>query len=143
MMKIRSVTEIDRIAKTILSKFPLIRFFAVYGQLGAGKTTLIKAMCKILDVKDAAISPTFTIINEYITGNNDPVYHFDMYRITKPEELFDIGYEEYFYSNHYCFVEWPEIIEDLLPEISLRIYITVNKDNSRTIAISESDILTS
>jgi tRNA threonylcarbamoyladenosine biosynthesis protein TsaE len=103
--------------------------------MGAGKTTLIKSICKVLGVTDTVVSPTFALINEYTADKGIPIYHFDFYRINKVEEVFDFGYEEYFYSNSgICLIEWPELIEDLLPtEGVVRYKIDVNPDNSRTI----------
>ncbi|MDR2887275.1 MAG: tRNA (adenosine(37)-N6)-threonylcarbamoyltransferase complex ATPase subunit type 1 TsaE, partial [Bacteroidales bacterium] len=88
------------------------RIFAFYGAMGSGKTTIIKSLCRALGTNDAATSPTFTIVNEYKTAAGEPVYHFDFYRIRQIEEVFDIGLEEYFAGNSYCFLEWPELAED-------------------------------
>lgn len=107
--------------------------FAFYAPMGAGKTTFIKAVCEELGVTDVITSPTFAIINEYTAGNGTPVYHFDFYRIKKQEEVYDMGCEEYFYSGHYCFMEWPELIEDALPEDVIKITITPQSDGSRII----------
>ncbi len=108
----------------MLEAFPGSRVFALYGAMGAGKTTFIKAVCRVLGVVDIVQSPTFSIINEYKTVTGDPVFHFDFYRIRKTEEVFDIGYEDYLYSGSYCFIEWPEMIENLLPEGTVRIRIS-------------------
>lgn len=107
--------------------------FAFYAPMGAGKTTFIKAVCEELGVTDVITSPTFAIINEYTAGNGTPVYHFDFYRIKRQEEVYDMGCEEYFYSGHYCFMEWPELIEDALPEDVIKITITPQSDGSRII----------
>jgi tRNA threonylcarbamoyladenosine biosynthesis protein TsaE len=93
--------------------------------MGAGKTTLVKAFCQVLGVDDAGASPTFSLVNEYGFGDGDKVYHFDFYRINKIEEVFDLGYEDYFYSGHYCFLEWPERISELLPEAF--VYISIKE----------------
>ena len=101
--------------------------------MGAGKTTFIKALCEELGVTDVVNSPTFAIINEYAAGK-EKIYHFDFYRINKPEEALDFGYEDYFYSGSFCFVEWPEKIADLLPQDTLKLYITEEADGSREIS---------
>jgi tRNA threonylcarbamoyladenosine biosynthesis protein TsaE len=102
--------------------------------MGAGKTTFIKAICKYFGVEDIVSSPTFAIINEYLTSDQEQIFHFDFYRLKNAGELFDIGYEDYFYSNSYCLIEWPEKIEEFLPEETIRVDITVDrKDNTRLI----------
>ena len=108
----------------IKKNFPDSNCLAFYGKMGIGKTTFIKAVCKQLDVVDTVTSPTFAIINEYKTNNDLEVYHFDFYRINKIEEAFDFGYEEYFYSKNYCLIEWPELVEDLLPENFIKISLS-------------------
>ena len=113
--------------------------FAFYGKMGAGKTTFIKAICEELGVEDVITSPTFAIVNEYTIGNtdsqseNDKCYHFDFYRIKRLEEVYDMGYEDYFYSGALCFIEWPELIEDLLPDDAVRVNIEVKEDGSRIV----------
>ncbi len=99
------------------------RVFAFYGELGAGKTTLIQELCRILHVRQNVTSPTFNLLNEYITDEGSPVYHFDFYRIGSISEAFDLGYEDYFFSGNYCFIEWPGRIESLLPDDCIRITI--------------------
>jgi tRNA threonylcarbamoyladenosine biosynthesis protein TsaE len=108
-----------------------------YGDMGAGKTTLIKAICVAWGVEDTVSSPTFALVNEYRTAEQQPLYHFDFYRINDEEEAWDIGTEDYFYSGHYCLVEWPERIEGLLPEKFIRIDVAVGMDNRRSIYISK------
>ncbi len=108
----------------MLDENPSGRIFAFYGQMGAGKTTFIKAICSELGVSDIVQSPTFSIINEYKTLAGESVFHFDFYRIRSIIEVFDIGYEDYLYSGNYCFIEWPELVESLLPENTVRIYIS-------------------
>ena len=105
--------------------------FAFYGKMGAGKTTFIKAICEALGVSDVITSPTFAIVNEYTDGEQQPVYHFDFYRIKKLEEVYDMGYEEYFYSGALCLIEWPELIEDVLPDDTVRVTIEEQADGSR------------
>lgn len=119
--------ELDKVAGQILDKYPQTRLFALSGPMGAGKTTFIQALCRKLEVKDTVNSPTFSIVNEYRTKADVPVYHFDLYRLRKPEEMLDIGYEDYFYSGNYCFIEWPEVAADLIPDESL--YITILVDD--------------
>lgn len=119
-----SLTDLPRIARELLSAYPDSRVFAFYGKMGAGKTTFIKVLCHELGVADMVQSPSFTIINEYKTGAGDSLFHFDFYRIRKDEEVMDIGYEEYFFSGKYCFIEWPEKIEKLLPESIIRVHIS-------------------
>ncbi|HNW98196.1 MAG TPA: tRNA (adenosine(37)-N6)-threonylcarbamoyltransferase complex ATPase subunit type 1 TsaE [Bacteroidales bacterium] len=117
------ISDLPGIAEKLIKKHPQSRIFAFFGKMGVGKTTFIKELCKALKVKDITNSPSFGIINEYFTETNDPVYHFDFYRIKNSTEFFDIGCEEYLYSGHYCFIEWPEKIIDLLPENSIIIHI--------------------
>src|SRR5512138_3196733 len=121
---VRSENELPGVARTLLNAYPDSRVFAFYGQMGAGKTTFIKVLCKTLGVPDIVQSPTFAIINEYKLDSGESVFHFDFYRIKKVEEAFDIGYEDYIYSGHYCFIEWPELIEGLLPEDAVRVIIS-------------------
>ncbi len=111
-------------AQELLEAFPEVRFFAFFGKMGVGKTTLIKEFCARLGVQETVCSPTFAIINTYTTGDGEPVYHFDFYRLKNVEEAYDIGYEEYFYSGEYCFTEWTEKVEELLPERYVRVDIT-------------------
>ena len=120
--------ELDKVAGQILDKYPKSRLFAISGPMGAGKTTFIQALCRKLEVKDNVTSPTFSIVNEYRTKADKPVYHFDLYRLRKPEEMLDIGYEDYFYSGNYCFIEWPEVSADLIPDDCLYITIVVDDD---------------
>ena len=111
-----------------------IRLFI--GQMGAGKTTLIKAICEELQVLDEVSSPTFSIVNEYLTADDKTLYHFDFYRLEEEEEAYNIGVEEYFYSGNICMIEWPERVEGLLPDEFLRIDISENADQSRTIKLT-------
>jgi tRNA threonylcarbamoyladenosine biosynthesis protein TsaE len=115
-------------AVQLLKAHPLSRVFAFYGKMGAGKTTLIKTLCQQLDVSDVVQSPSFSIVNEYKTTKGDSLFHFDFYRINKLDEVFDIGYEEYFYSGSYCFIEWPERIEPLLPSDTVTVSISGETD---------------
>ncbi|KAF5052244.1 Threonylcarbamoyl adenosine biosynthesis protein TsaE [anaerobic digester metagenome] len=122
-----SVNELDKIAEQMLILFPAARVFAVTGPMGAGKTTFIQAVCRQLGVKDNVSSPTFSIVNEYRTGSGEPVFHFDLYRLRKPEELLDIGYEDYFFSGDYCFIEWPELAGMLIPSGAVKVEIVVDE----------------
>ncbi|MDD2279546.1 MAG: tRNA (adenosine(37)-N6)-threonylcarbamoyltransferase complex ATPase subunit type 1 TsaE [Bacteroidales bacterium] len=135
LIHVESLSELDSAAEQIIANLSPNRIMCFYGSMGAGKTTLIKSICKVLGVTDTVVSPTFALINEYTTAKGIPVYHFDFYRINKVEEVYDFGYEEYFYSDTgVCLIEWPELIEDLLPtEGVVRYKIDVNPDNSRTI----------
>ncbi len=118
---IDNLEQLPRLASDLLEEFREERFFAFFGKMGVGKTTLIKALCDQLGVKEVVCSPTFAIINEYTSGEGEQVYHFDFYRLKSAEEAYDIGYEEYFYSGMYCFTEWTEKIEQLLPEHYVRV----------------------
>ncbi len=128
--------QIDIVAQKLLNAFPGKRVFAFYGEMGAGKTTLIKAVCKQMNVSDTVTSPTFSIVNEYQTEEGGIVYHFDFYRINKMEEAMDMGYEEYFFSGNYCFLEWPEKIENLLPEDCQKLYLYL-RDKQRYLKSEE------
>lgn len=136
-LTIKDISSIHETAREFIKTIGDNRVLAFYGKMGAGKTTFIKAICEVLGVDDTITSPTFAIVNEYTDGEGDPVYHFDFYRIKKLEEVYDMGYEDYFYSGHLCLMEWPELIEDLLPENALRITISENEDGTRSIDISE------
>lgn len=129
----RSLDELSTIALKIIECKCEERVFAIKGKMGAGKTTLIKAFCDVLEVEDVVNSPTFALVNEYHTDKGSPVFHFDFYRVKKIEEVFDIGYEEYFFSNEYCFIEWPEMVRELLPESYVYINIEVGKNEERII----------
>ena len=137
---INSLDEIDKVAEDFIQNISESdlesNIFAFYGKMGAGKTTFIKAICKALGVKDIVNSPTFTIINEYKSSRGFPVYHFDFYRINKLQEAFDIGTEDYFAGNGLCLIEWPEKIEEILPEDYIKVTITTNPDLSRTVSIT-------
>jgi len=135
-ISVASINELSHVAKTILGNTPNQSVFAFYGTMGAGKTTLIKAFCKVLGVEETVTSPTFSLVNEYSDKNSNPIYHFDFYRIKKIDEVFDIGYEEYFYSDNYCFIEWPELVLELLPDSYVYILIEENKSGKRIISYS-------
>ena len=115
---------LPQVAERLLSSFADERFFALYGPMGVGKTTLVKACCDCLGVEDNVCSPTFAIVNEYTAEDRAAVYHFDFYRLKRVEEAYDIGCEEYFDSGCYCFLEWPELVESLLPERYVRVTLS-------------------
>ena len=131
---IRSVENIDEAAVEFLKRKQASTVIALYGEMGAGKTTFTKALCKVLGVVDGVNSPTFNLINEYRTDKGEVVYHFDFYRINKLEEAYDIGFEEFIESGNLCIIEWPEKIEQILPSDTLRVKISVLKDGSRELA---------
>ncbi|RPH26919.1 MAG: tRNA (adenosine(37)-N6)-threonylcarbamoyltransferase complex ATPase subunit type 1 TsaE [Bacteroidales bacterium] len=133
---IQSLSEINKAAKSVLQMIGKSRIICFYGSMGAGKTTLIKAICHELGVTDNVASPTFALINEYRDRNFSPIYHFDFYRINKIEEVFDFGYEEYFYKTEgICLIEWPELIEDILPSVDVcKISIITNSEGVRSIS---------
>lgn len=132
---IRNLADLDRAAGAFLEAIGDHRLIAFYAPMGAGKTTFTTALCKHLGVReDAVSSPTFAIVNEYRTGSGEAMYHFDFYRITKPEEALDIGLYDYLDSGRLCLMEWPENIEDLLPEETLKVHITVAPDDTRTLS---------
>lgn len=130
-----SLEQIEQAARKFLEFIGDHRVLAFYGSMGAGKTTFIKAVCHQLGVKETVASPTFAIVNEYLAGDGEAVYHFDFYRIKNEEEAIDFGCEDYFYSGRYCFIEWPERILSLLPEETLEINIRELPDGTREIDI--------
>ena len=137
-LKITSLENIDSAAKDFIELMGDDTIFAFYGKMGAGKTTFIKALCKALGVEEEVNSPTFAIVNEYRSETAaELIYHFDFYRIKKVEEVFDLGYEDYFYSGALCFIEWPELIEELLPADTKKISIEENNDGERIITIDD------
>ena len=131
--QISDLNAVRKSAGLLLNHFPDERVFALYGKMGAGKTTLIKAICRELGSKDNITSPTFALINEYTTFSGTLIYHFDFYRIKKLEEAYDLGYEDYIYSGNYCFIEWPEMIESLLPEGIVKVRITESEEGARLV----------
>ena len=141
-IKIQDIEHIRETAREFIKHIGDRRVFAFYGKMGAGKTTFVKAICEELGVEDVITSPTFAIINEYTAHSPllDPhssVFHFDFYRIKKLEEVYDMGYEDYFYSGALCFIEWPELIEDVLPEDAVRVNIEEQPDGSRLVSFNE------
>ncbi len=132
-IKIQDIDHIREAAREFIKHIGQRRVFAFYGKMGAGKTTFVKAVCEELGVEDVITSPTFAIINEYSQPDGTPLYHFDFYRIKKLEEVYDMGYEDYFYSGSLCFIEWPELIEDVLPDDAVRVSIEEQADGSRQV----------
>ena len=146
---IKDIDHIREAAREFINQIGQHTVFAFYGKMGAGKTTFIKAVCEELGVKDVITSPTFAIVNEYevsnasqpvaptpqpLALNSTHIYHFDFYRIKRIEEVYDMGYEDYFYSGSLCFIEWPELAEELLPDDAVRVSIEEQADGSRTIS---------
>lgn len=134
-IKIKSIEEIAVAAKEFVAAMGERKVFAFYGKMGAGKTTFIKAVCEELGVEDVINSPTFAIVNEYVDGKGEPVYHFDFYRIKNQQEVMDLGYEDYVYSGHVCFMEWPELIENLLPDDAVKVTIEEEIDGGRVLVV--------
>ena len=141
-IRIENLDNIRASAREFIQHMGEARVFAFYGKMGAGKTTFVKAICEELGVEDVITSPTFAIINEYSIDNHDVqrstfnvqrIYHFDFYRIKKLEEVYDMGYEDYFYSGALCFIEWPELIEEILPDDAVRVSIIEQQDGSRLV----------
>lgn len=132
-IRIASLDDMKKAATEFVAAMRDRKVFAFYGKMGAGKTTFIKAVCEELGVEDVINSPTFAIVNEYVDGRGEPVYHFDFYRIKHPQEVLDIGYEDYVYSGHVCFMEWPELIENLLPDDAVKVTIEEETDGGRVV----------
>lgn len=141
VIKINGLEEIASAARQFVeyvSSSPLqSNIFAFFGPMGAGKTTFIKALCNALEVTDDVNSPTFTIVNEYRAGKGFPVYHFDFYRINKISEAYEIGIDEYFGAEGLCLIEWPEKIEEILPDDCFKVTVSVNDDGTRNITIDD------
>ena len=138
---IKDIEHIREAAREFIDHMGEARVFAFYGKMGAGKTTFVKAICEELGVQDIITSPTFAIINEYSIDKVQSskfkvqsIYHFDFYRIKKLEEVYDMGYEDYFYSGALCFIEWPELIEEILPDDAVRVSISEQEDGSRLVS---------
>lgn len=131
---IKSPADLDRAAAEFLDKIGDSTLVAFYAPMGAGKTTFTTAICRVLGVSDPVGSPTFAIVNEYMRADGDYMYHFDFYRINRLSEAMDIGLEDYLYSGSLCIMEWPENVEELLPEETLKVFFTINPDQSRTLS---------
>lgn len=136
-IKIQSLEQINAAAKEFINAMGDNTVFALYGKMGAGKTTFVKAICEALGVEDVINSPTFAIVNEYRSNSGELIYHFDFYRIKKLDEVYDMGYEDYFYSGALCFIEWPELVEELLPGNCVKVVIEENSDGSRSVTMTE------
>jgi tRNA threonylcarbamoyladenosine biosynthesis protein TsaE len=139
-IRISNLDNIREAARQFIENIGDHRVFAFYGKMGAGKTTFIKAICEELGVEDIITSPTFAIVNEYTSQSslltpNDSIFHFDFYRIKKLEEVYDMGFEDYFYSGSLCFIEWPELIEEVLPEDAVKVTIEENADGTRSVKL--------
>lgn len=132
---LKDLSDLDVAAKAFIDKMSNKKVFAFYGEMGAGKTTFIKAICKSMGVVGAITSPTFSLVNEYITDSGISIYHFDFYRIKNIQEVYDFGYEDYFYSDNICFIEWPELIESLLPDDVVEVRISIDENEQRLISI--------
>ena len=137
-LRIDNIDSIREAARQFVAATGENTVFAFYGKMGAGKTTFIKAVCEELGVEDVITSPTFAIVNEYRSDTTgELIYHFDFYRIKKIEEVYDMGYEDYIYSGALCFIEWPELIEELLPTDAVKVNITVGEDGCRKVVVNE------
>ncbi len=137
-IEINNIKDLQEAAKIFLGYFSKPGIFAFYGEMGAGKTSFIQSVCKELNVLDVVTSPTFSLVNEYKSSQNGMLYHFDFYRIQTIREVFDLGYEEYFFQGQYCFIEWPEKIEPLLPESTIKVYLEVISKGKRRLSFSTS-----
>ena len=139
-IRISNLNNIREAARQFIENIGDHRVFAFYGKMGAGKTTFIKAICEELGVEDVITSPTFAIVNEYTSHSSlltphSSVFHFDFYRIKKLEEVYDMGFEDYFYSGSLCFIEWPELIEEVLPDDAVKVTIEENADGTRSVKL--------
>ena len=133
---IKDKKHLHSAAKELIKNFGKNKIVAFYGEMGAGKTTIIKAICEELKAVDIISSPTFTLVNEYKTAGGETIYHIDFYRIKKQEEVFDFGIEEYLTGDSWCFMEWPELVEEILPSETIKIRISVDGSEQRILSIS-------
>lgn len=132
-LQITNLADIRKVARQFIEAMEGRTIFALYGKMGVGKTTFTKALCEELGVQDVINSPTFAIVNEYEDGHGQPIYHFDFYRIKRLVEAYDIGFDEYLDSGNLCLIEWPELIEELLPENTVRVTIEEQADGTRVV----------
>ena len=130
---IKSIDTIGEAAREFIAQMGDSKIFAFYGSMGAGKTTFVKILCEAMSVTDTVNSPTFAIVNEYDTPSGRPIYHFDFYRIKRLAEVYDMGYEDYFYGRGLCFIEWPELVEELLPDDTVKVTIEELPDGTRQV----------
>lgn len=135
IIEIQNLDSYATAAREFIENMGERRIFAFYGSMGAGKTTFIKAVCEAMGVEDAINSPTFAIVNEYEDADSNTIFHFDFYRIKSIAEVYNMGYEEYLYSNAYCFIEWPELIEELLPEETVKVTIEETPEGQRKVTM--------
>ena len=136
---IKSIDDIATAAQEFISQMGDNKIFAFYGSMGAGKTTFVKALCEAMGVTDTVNSPTFAIVNEYDTPSGRPIYHFDFYRIKRLAEVYDMGYEDYFYGRGLCFIEWPELVEEVLPGDAVKVIIEEVEDGTRSVRLESMD----
>lgn len=134
-LELKSLSDLNIVADKFLRLMRNKKVFAFFGPMGVGKTTFIKALCNELGVVEIVTSPTFALVNEYQTGAGNSIFHFDFYRIEKIEEVYDFGYEDYFFSGNYCFIEWPDKVAEILPKDVVFVQLIENEDGSRTINI--------
>ena len=132
-IKIDSLSDLPQVAQTVIDSLDGRSVVVFRAGMGAGKTTFVKALCEAMGVTDTVNSPTFAIVNEYDTPSGRPIYHFDFYRIKRLAEVYDMGYEDYFYGRGLCFIEWPELVEELLPEETVKVTIEEQPDGSRVV----------
>ncbi|MBR3615326.1 MAG: tRNA (adenosine(37)-N6)-threonylcarbamoyltransferase complex ATPase subunit type 1 TsaE [Bacteroidaceae bacterium] len=132
---INGIEDYPQAAREFVELLDKGRIFAFYGKMGSGKTTFIKSICEELGVEDSINSPTFAIVNEYEDRNQNTIYHFDFYRIKSIEEVYNMGYEEYLYGDAICFMEWPELIEELLPEETVKVFVEETEGGARSVKI--------
>ena len=132
-LELKSLSDLNVVADKFLRLMREKKVFAFFGPMGVGKTTFIKALCNELGVVEIVTSPTFALVNEYQTGSGSSIFHFDFYRIEKIEEVYDFGYEDYFFSGNYCFIEWPDKVAEILPEDVVFVQLVENDDGTRTI----------
>ena len=137
VIEIKGLHDYEAAAQKFISLMNNKKIFAFYGKMGVGKTTFVKSLCEAMGVDDTVNSPTFAIVNEYADREERPIYHFDFYRIKSVAELYNLGYEDYFYSDATCFIEWPQLAEEILPEETVKVTIEENEDGTRYITIED------
>ncbi|WP_291858839.1 tRNA (adenosine(37)-N6)-threonylcarbamoyltransferase complex ATPase subunit type 1 TsaE [Marinilabilia sp.] len=135
-LTIQSESDVERVAHEFMPLLKKHKVVAFYGNMGVGKTTFIKGLCRVMGVEGTVTSPSFALVNEYEGKEGETIFHFDFYRLKNVTEVFDMGYEDYFFSNHYCLIEWPEKVADVLPDDRLDVYIEEEEDGSRTLKVT-------